>query len=62
MKRNVFATLLLGLVASLSLPGAFADESSLMENRMVRLNQHAIEQAHQQQAIAPAASDSDAQG
>ncbi|WP_171048813.1 hypothetical protein [Pseudomonas aeruginosa] len=62
MKRNVFAAILLGMATTLAVQASFADESSLMENRMVQLNQHAIEQAQQQQATAPTASDTDAQG
>ena len=54
MKRNVFAAILLGMATTLAVQASFADESSLMENRMVQLNQHAIEQAQQQQATAPA--------
>ncbi|MEM5617862.1 hypothetical protein AAHB60_09570 [Pseudomonas aeruginosa] len=49
MKRNVFAAILLGMATTLAVQASFADESSLMENRMVQLNQHAIEQAQQQQ-------------
>ncbi|PXB98475.1 hypothetical protein C0044_13130, partial [Pseudomonas aeruginosa] len=45
MKRNVFAAILLGMATTLAVQASFADESSLMENRMVQLNQHAIEQA-----------------
>ncbi|MBG6505754.1 hypothetical protein I5I77_08325 [Pseudomonas aeruginosa] len=62
MKRNVFTAILLGMATTLAVQASFADESSLMENRMVQLNQHAIEQAQQQQATAPTARDTDAQG
>ncbi|MDF5940208.1 hypothetical protein P4234_31755 [Pseudomonas aeruginosa] len=48
MKRNVFTAILLGMATTLAVQASFADESSLMENRMVQLNQHAIEQAQQQ--------------
>lgn len=51
MKRNVFAAILLGMATTLAVQASFADESSLMENRMVQLNQHAIEQAQDRRTV-----------